>query len=171
MKRPVPAVMAFALILSIGPGVTFAAQMPFSDAPVQSSVRKQQSVRLLYPEQVSIAANKPATVELHFKVADGLHVNSHAPREPELIPTNLIIPEMNGMKVTAVEFPAGTDYSPAFDPKRKLSVYSGEFILKMKVEAQPGDHLLQGGLRYQACDTNSCYPPKTIPVVIDLQAK
>lgn len=169
MKRLVPVALTIGLSL-IWSGMALAGQMPFSDAPAQSSVHKQ-SVRFLYPEQVTVAANKPATVELHFRVADGLHVNSHTPREPELIPTNFILPEMNGVRVTSMEFPAGVDYSLALEPKRKLSVYSGEFVLKMKVEAQPGDHLLQGGLRYQACDTNSCYPPKTIPVVIDLQAK
>jgi Disulphide bond corrector protein DsbC len=166
--------LAFA-VLSLGvslilPVAASADQLPFSEAPAQSSVRKQ-SVRFLFPEQVTIAANKPTSIELHFRIADGMHVNSHNPREPELIPTNLVIAEMPGVTVSAVEFPKGMDYSLAAEPNRKLSVYSGEFVLKMKVEAQPGDHLLQGVLRYQACDTNSCYPPRTIPVVLDLQAK
>jgi thiol:disulfide interchange protein len=167
MKRLVSIVLSLGLVW---PVASRARQLPFSDVPVQSSVRKQ-AVRFLYPEQVTIAANKPASVELHFRVADGLHVNSHTPSAPELIPTNLTIPEMNGVKVSAIEFPPGADYSPAFDPKKKLNVYSGEFALKLKIEAEPGDHLIQGGLRFQACDTNSCYPPHTIPVVIDLQGR
>lgn len=169
MRRLFPVALSFGLALFI-PGIAGAGQLPFSSAPAQSSVR-QQAVRFLFPEQVTVAAKKTATVELHFRIEDGLHVNSHTPHEPELIPTTLNIPQMAGVKVVGLEFPAGSDYSPAFDPKKKLNVYTGEFVLKMKVEAQPGDYLLQGGLRYQACNTNSCYPPHTIPVVIDLQAK
>jgi hypothetical protein len=169
MKRLTSAVLSVGMSLLL-PLAASADQLPFSEAPAQSSVRKQ-SVRFLFPEQVTIDANKPTAIELHFRIADGMHVNSHNPREPELIPTNLVMQEMDGIKISSVDFPVGTDYALAADPGRKLSVYSGEFVLKMRVEARPGDHLLQGGLRYQACDTNSCYPPRTIPVVLDLQAK
>jgi hypothetical protein len=30
---------------------------------------------------------------------------------------------------------------------------------------------VQAALRYQACDANSCYPPKTAPVAVSLIAK
>jgi hypothetical protein len=128
-------------------------------------------VRFLYPEQVTIPAGKPSVVELHFRVNDGLHINSHTPSEKSLIPTQLMVGEPTGVNVASVDFPAGTDYSPAFSPKDKLSVYTGEFVLRAHVTAQRGDHLVQGALRYQACDANSCYPPKTAPVAISLIAK
>ncbi len=168
MKRLICVALSLGLAFPVGAS---AGQLPFADAPVQSSAKKPSAVRFLYPEQVTIAANKPAMIELHFRINEGLHVNSHTPREPELTPTNLAVPETNGVKVLSVDFPPGTEYSLAADPKRKLSVYTGEFTLKMKVQVQPGDHLLQAGLRFQACDTNSCYPPRTIPVAIDLQGK
>ena len=44
-------------------------------------------VSYLFPEQVSIPAQKSTTVDLHFRVADGLHINSHTPREKSLIAT------------------------------------------------------------------------------------
>jgi hypothetical protein len=34
-----------------------------------------------------------------------------------------------------------------------------------------GDHLVEGKLRYQACDRNECMPPKTITVPIDVIGK
>ena len=137
----------------------------------QSSKNAKGMVTFLYPEQVTISAQKLTTVELHFRVADGLHVNSHTPREKSLIPTNLAVVEQDGLKVSGVDFPAGVDYSFAFDPKAKLSVYTGEFVLKAHLTAPAGEHLLQGALRYQACTSNSCYPPKTIPVAVDVIAK
>lgn len=168
MKRLLSVVLGLGLAF---PLAALAGQFPFADSPAQSSAKKPSAVRFLYPEQVTVAANKPATIELHFRINDGLHVNSHTPHEPELIPTNLVVPEIAGVKVLGVDFPQGTEYSLAADPSKKLSVYTGEFTLKMKVQIQPGDHLLQAGLRFQACDTNSCYPPRTIPVAIDLQGK
>ena len=128
-------------------------------------------VAYLFPEQVSIPAGKSTPVDLHFKVADGLHINSYTTREKSLIPTNLAVVEASALKINGVDFPPGTDYSFAFDPKEKLSVYTGEFTLKAHLTAPTGQYLLQGTLRYQACNSNSCYPPKTIPVAVNVIAK
>ncbi|HLH35502.1 MAG TPA: protein-disulfide reductase DsbD domain-containing protein [Alloacidobacterium sp.] len=132
---------------------------------------EHQQVQFLYPEQVSVTAGKPSVVELHFRVNNGLHINSHTPRAKSLIPTQLMVEEPAGVNVAGVDFPAGTDYSPAFSPNDKLSVYTGEFVLRAHVTAQRGDHLIQAALRYQACDANSCYPPKTAPVAVSIVAK
>jgi len=132
---------------------------------------QKQLVQFLYPEQVTVPAGKSSVLELHFRVNNGLHINSHTPREKSLIPTQLIVEEPTGVNVASVDFPAGSDYSPAFSPNDKLSVYTGEFVLRAHVTAQRGDHLVQGALRYQACDANQCYPPKTVPVAVSLIAK
>ncbi len=124
-----------------------------------------------YPEQVTVAAGKPAVVELHFRVRDGLHINSHEPREKSLIRTELIVVEPPGVKVSGVDFPAGTDYALKSLPNEKLSVYTGEVVLRAHVTAARGEHLIEAALRYQACDTDSCYPPKKAPVAFDVIAK
>src|SRR5271163_1523786 len=147
------------------PGTGTAESKPTESKPTKGMVI------YLFPEQVSIAAQKPATIDLHFRVADGLHINSHTPREKSLIATNLAVAETSALKVTGVEFPAGTDYAFAFDPKEKLSVYTGDFVLRAHLQAPAGQYLLQGLLRYQACNSNSCFPPKTIPVAVDVIAK
>jgi len=143
----------------------------FSAADSMESKPAKSMVAFLFPEQISIPAQKPTTVDLHFRVADGLHINSHTPREKSLIPTNLAVAEMKGLTVTGVDFPQGIDYSFAFDPKEKLSVYTGDFVLRAHLAAPAGQYLLQGLLRYQACNSNSCFPPKTIPVAVDVIAK
>lgn len=143
------------------------------DFPASSAESKPSKgmVTYLFPEQISIPAQKPTEVDLHFRVADGLHINSHTPREKSLIATNLAVAETSALKVTGVEFPPGTDYAFSFDPSEKLSVYTGEFTLKAHLTAPAGNYMLQGLLRYQACDSRSCYPPKTIPVAVDVIAK
>lgn len=128
-------------------------------------------VEFLYPEQVTVPAGKPSLVELHFRVKDGLHINSHTPREKSFIPTQLLVEEPKGVTFAKVEFPPGVEYAPAFSPNDKLSVYTGEFVLKALVTAQPGEHLVQAALHYQACDANSCFPPRNAPVAVDVIAK
>ena len=131
----------------------------------------KQFVKFLYPEQVSVPANQDSIVELHFAVNPGLHINSHTPREKSFIPTQLLVAELPGLTVKQVDFPAGTDFTSAADPGEKLSVYTGEFVLRAHVKAQTGDHLIQAQLRYQACDATSCYPPRKAPVAVDLVAR
>jgi len=127
-----------------------------------------QLVHFLYPQQVTLAAGKPQTIELHFRINPGLHINSHDPRQKSLIRTELIVAEPAGVNVSAVDFPPGSDYAFPLDPQTKLSVYSGDFVLKMHLTAQKGNHLVQSELRYQACDTNTCFPPRNAPVAVDV---
>jgi hypothetical protein len=137
----------------------------------KSNGSEHQFVQFLYPEQVTIAAGKPAVVDLHFRVNNGLHINSHTPSAKSLIATQLLVNEPSGVNVATVDFPPGAEYSPAFDPSQKLSVYTGEFVLHAHVTARAGQHLVQALLRYQACDANSCYPPRTAQVALNVVAK
>lgn len=133
--------------------------------------KRSQPVAFLYPLQLSVPAGKPTPVSLTFRVANGLHINSHTPTSKTYIRTELILPSDPQAKLSAVHFPPGSQYAvPAF-PQDKLSVYTGEFTVHAKVTATRGNHMLQAKLRYQACATNSCYPPRTIPVSIDVIGK
>lgn len=167
MRRLLYVVLAGALCLSL----RCANSQKLAWQSDASKTDQHQLVKFLYPEQVSLTAGKPDIVELHFRVNDGLHINSHTPRAKSLIPTQLMVGEPEGVNVASVDFPAGTDYSPAFSPEDKLSVYTGEFVLRAHVTAQKGDHLVQAALRYQACDANSCYPPKTASIAVSVIAK
>ena len=166
MRRVLFTLVSVALCVAI----TSAQDFPATNNS-QASKAVKTPVMFLFPEQITVPVKQSSAVDLHFRVADGLHINSHTPREKSYIPTNLAVVEGPGVKVTAVEFPPGTDYAFSFAPNEKLSVYTGEFVLHAHLTASPGDHLLEGALRYQACDSNSCYPPKTIPVAVDVIAK
>ncbi len=50
-------------------------------------------------------------------------------------------------------------------------MYSGAFTVKVPVTAQAGTRTLEGQLRYQACDREACYPPKTLPVEVAVAVK
>lgn len=132
---------------------------------------KTEAVAYLFPEQVSVPAGKPAQVALHFRVAQGLHINSHTPSDDFLIPTTFSIPDDSGVRLDAATYPAGSLMTLTYDPTTKLSVYTGEFIIQARIVATAGNHLVQAKLRYQACDNNACMPPKTIAVAIDVIGK
>jgi hypothetical protein len=132
---------------------------------------KTEAVQYLFPEQVSVPAGKPTPVTLHFRVAQGLHINSHTPSDEFLIPTDFSIPDGMGVRLGAATYPAGKIISLAFDPNTKLSVYTGEFDIQARIVAVPGNHLVQAKLHYQACDQDECMPPKTINVPIDVIGK
>jgi hypothetical protein len=156
-----------AAALAIGlAGVLAQAQMPAGH-----SISRAAAVEYLFPEQVTVPAGKPASVALHFRIAPGLHINSHTPAEEELIPTTFSIPEGAGVRLDGAVYPPGTEFHLPLDPKMKLSVYTGEFAIEARIVAAPGDHLVEAKLRYQACDNSSCMPPKTITVAIDVVGK
>jgi len=156
------AALAFGLVAFLVPGRIYAQGR---------SIAKAAAVEYLFPEQITVPAGKASSVALHFRIAQGLHINSHTPKEEELIPTAFSIPEGFGVRLEQANYPSGTDITLPLDPKTKLSVYTGEFIIQARIVAVAGDHLVEAKLRYQACDNNACMPPKTITVPIDVIGK
>ena len=161
-------VRAVAILAAVAASLGPAQKLPWDNSDPQNA---KQFVKFLFPEQVSIAANQDSVLELHFAVNPGLHINSHTPHEKSFIPTQLIVAEPTGVNVVSVDFPPGTDFALASDPGEKLSVYTGEFIIRAHVKAQLGEHLIQAQLRYQACDAMSCFPPRKAPLAVDVLAK
>jgi hypothetical protein len=167
--------MKFRNAVSVWAALAVSAAAACSQAlPWQSSDNpggpNQQLVHFLYPQQVTVQAGSAQTIDLHFRIANGLHINSHTPRQKSLIRTELIVAEPEGVKIPTVDFPDGTDFAFPADPSQKLSIYTGEFVLKMHLTAQAGNHLIQGALRYQACDNSTCFPPRNVPVAVDVIA-
>lgn len=150
--------------------VLLQAQRPLLGIAPRSAARPA-AVLYLYPEQVTLPAGKPGTVALHFRIAPGLHINSHTPNEEGLIPTTLSIPADSGVRLDGAVYPPGTDFALPIDPKTRLSVYTGEFVIQARILAAPGDHLVEAKLHYQACDNNECMPPKTIIAAINVIGK
>jgi len=155
------------MVLALG---ALASHGPSSSAQKRQLV-KTDAVTYLFPEQVTVAAGKPSQVALHFRVAAGLHINSHTPTDEFLIPTTFSIPEGSGARLENATYPAGTVMALPIDPTTKLSVYTGEFIIQARIVTATGNHLVRGQLHYQACDNNQCLPPKTITVAIDVIGK
>jgi hypothetical protein len=165
MIRNMLAVAALGLPLAAAPG-----QFVSASGPNQSAL-KPEVVSYLFPEQVSLPAGKASAVALHFRIAPGLHINSHTPSADYLIATTFSIPAGESAQLEHAGYPVGKYFTLSADPKMQLNVYTGDFAIDARLVAARGNHLVQGKLRYQACDQVQCLPPKTITVPINVIGK
>jgi DsbC/DsbD-like thiol-disulfide interchange protein len=124
---------------------------------------------------LSIPAGQTAQAELRFRVNPGYHVNSHTPGSDLLIPTTLEFKPLEKIKAGKIVYPPGQQLALQFSPKDKLDVYSGDIVTQVPVivakDAATGQYSLKGELQYQACNDNSCFPPKSLPVEITVVVK
>ncbi len=100
---------------------------------------------------------------LAVTIAPGWHVNAHDPDRPYLIPTNLQLEPPAGAKVAEVRYPDAVVRSLAFAGGTPLRLYEGRFTIAVRLEGA-ATGTLTGGLRYQACNDETCLPPRTLPV-------
>jgi Thiol:disulfide interchange protein DsbD, N-terminal len=122
---------------------------------------------------VAVSPGHSAPVQFNFHVHDPYHINSSHPLTEELIPTQLHFSLPDEVAFGKLQYPAGKTMAFPFDPSTKLSVYSGDFIVRGIVmapgQASPGTYTIHGELKYQACDNNACYPPKKLPFTFSVK--
>jgi len=134
---------------------------------------KAPAVSMAPVAPVAAERGKQTKVPLNFRVAPGFHINSNTPKDEFLIPTALKMDLPTDIVLGKIEYPAGQDVSFPFSPESKLNVYSGDFTINLLVHPStsvaPGNYTMHGVLRYQACDNAQCFPPKTLPVTVDVK--
>jgi hypothetical protein len=122
---------------------------------------------------IVVSPGHSAPVQFTFHVQDPYHINSSQPLTEELIPTQLHFSLPPEVAFGKLQYPAGKLMSFPFDPNTKLSVYSGDFVVKGIViapgQASSGTYTVHGELKYQACDNNACYPPKKLPFTFNVK--
>ncbi len=102
----------------------------------------------------------------------GWHVNAHKPLDEFLIATELSIEEHSGIRVEQVAYPSPLMTSFSFSPDQ-VAVYEERFtlgiVLSLSEDLAPGDYVLNGTLRYQACNDKQCRGPATADVAISVK--
>jgi Thiol:disulfide interchange protein DsbD, N-terminal len=118
-------------------------------------------------------AKRGATVQakIAISVRPGFHVNSNTPSDSYLIPLRLTWTP-GALEPGEVEFPKPRLEKYEFSDK-PLSVFTGDFNLiarfKTPAHAPVGPGIMVGKLRYQACNSNACFPPKSAEVRLSYQ--
>jgi thioredoxin:protein disulfide reductase len=109
-------------------------------------------------------ARSTVRAALQVSLPEGLHVQSNAPRDPLLIPTVLTIQPPAGVSVEEIVYPPTTDLKQT-GSDQPLAVFEHEFVIGVLFgvapEVKQADVKVPALLRYQACDSQMCYPPTT----------
>ncbi len=160
-------------LLSLGLGLTLAPsllsqQFQLGDGGFAATPRQRVE---LATGAVEARAGQPTWVELRFRIQPGFHINSHDPRDETLIPTVLNFTTAGPVKVLQQVYPAGTPLHLDVGAGETLSTYQGEIRIRLQILATQGESALEGALRYQACDARSCFPPRKLPIQVQVSTR
>jgi DsbC/DsbD-like thiol-disulfide interchange protein len=110
-------------------------------------------------------------VGLLVKVIPGWHIHAAQLEDEFLIPTSLDFEGKEGLEVQGYYFPPAIKKKYEYS-ESELSVYEGECVFGVLIQADnkiaPGKYNIKGRLKYQACDSTSCLPPKEVKLKIPL---
>jgi hypothetical protein len=124
-------------------------------------------------DKLTIQRGATGEVKIAAQLQPGYHVNSNTPSEDYLIPLKLTWAK-EPLQAEQVVYPKPQSEKYDFSPT-PLSVFSGNFEIvtrfKAPSDARNGPAIMNGKLRYQACNNKECLPPRTIeiPVTLDIQ--
>ena len=141
---------------------------------VSAIVRGQGTERVVTARGLlSVDAVKPGgkfKLAVILKVAEGYHVNSHAPTLPELIATQVELQPPQGITIGQPVYPAASKRRFKFSPDADLAVYEGEVIITAEGEAassaEPGAAVIRAAVHVQACNDLACLQDSRIAVEI-----
>ena len=96
------------------------------------------------------------------QLEEGWHVNANPPTLDYLIPAELVLESQNDFTFGEAQYPPSLQLKFSF-ADRVLDVYEGRFVVKVPVGvvggAAPGETVIRGLLRYQACNDEICLAP------------
>ena len=100
-----------------------------------------------------------------LEIPDGYHVNANKPLGKYAIPTTVKIEAPSGVTVGPIAFPRGVVRKLKATNNESLAVYEGRAIMRFNVTvpANYGDGWLnlKAKVRYQSCNDDVCFPPKS----------
>lgn len=98
---------------------------------------------------------------VEVRLEEGYHVNSEAPLDPFLIPTELHVAPPAGVTLESLAYPESIPFDQIGDIQ--LVVFEEHFRIGLAVrlaeDLAPGEHVLPARLNYQSCDETTCYAP------------
>jgi hypothetical protein len=116
-----------------------------------------------------VVRGKPFVVRVQLTVNAGFHINSNKPKDKYLIPTEVKLDRISGVLFRDVKFPSAKEAKFQFSSE-PLSVFEGEVQLEIPARSLRtlplGKKVVTGKVIYQACDNDTCYPPRTLPFEI-----
>jgi len=111
-------------------------------------------------------------VAVRIGIAEGWYINSHAPVQDYLTPTELAVLDPPQVGLRELRYPDGATVTPRFSDEA-LSVYAGESWLLARLtvpdDAAEGATTIRLELAAQACDASACAAPERYLVELPLR--
>jgi len=108
-----------------------------------------------------------------MNVPGGLHANSNRPGTEYAIPTVVKV-SATGARVSGVSYPRGKTRKFGFSDEA-INVYEGRnnfgFNLTVPAKFKGNTVKVRATVRYQTCNDEVCYPPKTQEITLTAQVK
>jgi thiol:disulfide interchange protein DsbD len=138
---------------------------------VQAPAIPKVIVSVAEPEEVEIAVGGSAVVEIVATIKEGFRIQANPASDRFLVPASLELEDDERIRLGPPEYPPGKPYRLR-GASEDLSIYKGTAVIRVPVEAAlssaPGGEsvavILEGRLRYQACNDVVCLKPSSVPV-------
>src|SRR5262249_31259880 len=136
----------------------------------------QSSGHLSVGQPTKAVGSRGAVVQSRIPVAvdPGFHVNSNKPGDEYLIPLKLTWTAGGALEPGLVTYPKPSMEKYEFSEK-PLPVFRGNFDLtanfRVAAGASAGPGIATGKLHYQACNSNTCFPPKTVDISVPYEIR
>jgi thioredoxin:protein disulfide reductase len=122
----------------------------------------------------TIERGKKTRAVVVLDIPSELHANSNKPKSEYLIPTTVKVTPVAGLRIGPVVYPAGIDKKFGFS-ENELNVYEGKVEFGFDVTPLKnfrGEKVsVEVAVRYQACNDEVCFPPKTKRVTLTAAIK
>ncbi len=117
----------------------------------------------------SIVAGQPFRLAVVATIEPGWHVNSNAPFEDYLIPTEAAVLPADGLTFGPPAYPPHKEQKLPFSEK-PLALFDGETVIvvegKAEASATPGARTLRATLDFQPCNDAQCLAPNQVEAVL-----
>jgi DsbC/DsbD-like thiol-disulfide interchange protein len=144
-----------------------------SAAPATSASSLPEDVLKASAQRVEVGAGKAGEADVRLAIKEGYHINAN-PASQYQIATQLTLEQAEGVTAGQPKYPASMTKKFAF-AEQPLAVYEKEAVITVPLNvaagAGRGEKTIPARLRFQACDEQVCYPPKTLQLSIPLSVK
>ncbi len=135
-------------------------------------IKPEDVVSVPVPAQVAVTVGGDTEARITVSVTPGYHIQANPASTEFFVPTKLQLRAKGGVRPKAPVYPPGLPYRLEGMPDEFMT-YEDTFEISVPLQAsesaRPGEHVLKGTLRYQACDDRSCLFPVSLRFSLPVQ--
>lgn len=136
--------------------------------------RSSSKVMTLKPaiENPQVTLGSKFEIQIQATIAKGYHIQSNKPSNPSLIPAELFLHRVSGLRYERAQFPLAKTRQDQH--LGELSEFGGEILIGVPAEIdlarEPGPLNISGVFSFQACeDGGNCLPPEALGFTVPME--